>query len=323
MINAEEFLLDRHHPAIDLEKWQRIVDILAEIYGSNASAIVQFNKGDLCVVSASRKPNDFIYQGDSWSSDMKMFCQHVLETRQSLYINDAASDDYWFDSPPVVEGYVNSYYGLLLEWPDKTPFGTICILDNKSTDYRQPFLDILVHFKDLIEYELKVAFQYEEVRELSLTDELTGVYNRRGLFELGKQKIKYAHRFKCPLGAIYLDIDNLKALNDTYGHQAGDLGIIALAKSMKRLLRESDLIARVGGDEFVVLSLSKEMKDLEGLATRISQHYQHVITNQKDLYLLDVSIGYKLFESNDSLSVKAMLDETDKLMYQSKQLKKH
>ena len=94
----------------------------------------------------------------------------------------------------------------------------------------------------------------EALLALSLTDELTGLYNRRRFFVLTEQCLKVAVRTKKRSLLLFIDMDDLKWINDHYGHNEGDQALIDLANILKKTFRESDIIARIGGDEFVVLS---------------------------------------------------------------------
>jgi two-component system, cell cycle response regulator len=93
----------------------------------------------------------------------------------------------------------------------------------------------------------------EKLLKLSVTDELTGLYNRRGFFTLAEQLVKLSNRQKNVLYLLFADLDNLKEINDIYGHEAGDQVLIETAKIFRDSFRDSDIIARIGGDEFIVV----------------------------------------------------------------------
>jgi PAS domain S-box-containing protein len=95
----------------------------------------------------------------------------------------------------------------------------------------------------------------ERLRTLSITDELTGLFNRRGFFTLADQQIKLANRHKTGIFMLYADLNGLKMINDKFGHKAGDLALIDMAKLLKKTYRESDVVARIGGDEFAVIPI--------------------------------------------------------------------
>ena len=95
----------------------------------------------------------------------------------------------------------------------------------------------------------------EEIREMSIRDPLTGLYNRRGLFTLVEQQLKNIARTKGSLMTLtFIDIDDMKSINDTLGHDAGDKALIDTANILRQILREADIIARIGGDEFAIIA---------------------------------------------------------------------
>ena len=102
-------------------------------------------------------------------------------------------------------------------------------------------------------YSIERQRMQATLRNLSLTDPLTGLYNRRGLAALGKQQLKTARRNKSSLSLVLADLDGLKQINDTQGHQQGDAAIIEIANALKETFRQSDILARLGGDEFAAL----------------------------------------------------------------------
>ena len=101
----------------------------------------------------------------------------------------------------------------------------------------------------------KLKQMEEKLRVLSLTDELTGLYNRRGFFTLSEQQLKMAGRLKSGIFMLYADMDTQKEINDRFGHQGGDLALIEIADIFKTTYRASDIIARIGGDEFTIFSV--------------------------------------------------------------------
>jgi len=108
----------------------------------------------------------------------------------------------------------------------------------------------------------------QRARELSVTDELTGLYNRRFLLQRCEEELSRAHRYRLPLTCIILDLDLFKRVNDDFGHQAGDLVLRHVAQAVRSECRKEDIVARYGGEEFIV-ALSGDERDGLGLAERI------------------------------------------------------
>jgi PleD family two-component response regulator len=118
-------------------------------------------------------------------------------------------------------------------------------------------------------YAIERHRMQEQIRSLSLVDELTGLYNRRGFLTLASQQLKLAHRLKKRMLLVFADLDGMKRINDTLGHQEGDKALIEIAKILKETFRESDIIARLGGDEFVVLTLEKSVSSDDAITKRL------------------------------------------------------
>src|SRR5258708_21838978 len=110
-----------------------------------------------------------------------------------------------------------------------------------------------------------------ELRSLALTDDLTCLYNRRAFFALAAQQLKVARRKAQGLLLFFADVDNLKEINDTYGHREGDLALIRAADALEQTFRNSDVIARVAGDEFAVLVLEASCEDREAMLHRLAK----------------------------------------------------
>jgi two-component system cell cycle response regulator len=161
-----------------------------------------------------------------------------------------------------------------------------------------------------------------ELKSLSLTDELTGLYNRRGFLTLARQQIKIAHRLKKRLLLIYTDMDNLKWINDTLGHKEGDRALKEMAEIMSSTFRASDLVARMGGDEFAVLGLEEAEADFSKIRLRLQQK---TVLSGKDSakpYRLSFSMGFVQYDPEKPEGIDDLLARADKLMYVEKSIKK-
>ncbi len=170
----------------------------------------------------------------------------------------------------------------------------------------------------------------EELRALSLVDDLTGLYNRRGFFTLAQQQLKLAARLKRNTVLIFADMDNLKWINDTFGHTAGDKALKEMAHILKHTFRDADIIARLGGDEFVVLAVEVK-NDAHILIQRLLRNLQlhnarikaHRPSPSSPVYELSVSIGIACCYADTPCSLEELLSQADKNMYQQKRHKQN
>jgi diguanylate cyclase (GGDEF)-like protein len=157
----------------------------------------------------------------------------------------------------------------------------------------------------------------EALLALSLTDELTGLYNRRRFFVLTEQYLKVAIRTKKRSLLLYIDMDDLKWINDHCGHKEGDRALTDLARILKRTFRESDIIARIGGDEFVVLLESTPEND-EILMTRLYENIKDCNAKGLRPYKLSISVGSAQYDPENPISLDELLSKADALMYAQK-----
>jgi two-component system, cell cycle response regulator len=158
-----------------------------------------------------------------------------------------------------------------------------------------------------------------EIYVLSLIDELTGLYNRRGFMTLGEQQLTIAHRTKTGVNLAFADLDALKFINDHFGHSAGDRALRDTAMILKAAFhRESDLVARIGGDEFVVLWIANVPFSTESVRIRLKSALDSYVASQKLPYRLSLSIGVCHYQHDFSHPLMEMLTEVDHLMYEEK-----
>lgn len=162
----------------------------------------------------------------------------------------------------------------------------------------------------------------EQLRTLSLTDELTGLYNRRGFFTLTEHLLKIVKRQNRGIFMLYGDLDNLKEINDHQGHVEGDQAIIDFANILKANQRESDIVARLGGDEFAVIPVGYEGDNVEAITDRLQKKLDVHNERNNRKYELSVSIGIIYYDPKSPCTIDELLAQVDELMYKQKKRKK-
>jgi len=164
--------------------------------------------------------------------------------------------------------------------------------------------------------ELKLA------RSLSMTDELTGVYNRRGFFNLAEQQIRLSNRRQDTFQIIYADLDYLKIINDSFGHDVGDLALVETARILRKVFRKSDVIGRVGGDEFSILAINAKKTDQRTISKRITSYLDQINKKKNHQFQLSISLGFSSFYPQEFVSLKTLMKEADQSLYREKQRKR-
>ena len=161
-----------------------------------------------------------------------------------------------------------------------------------------------------------------EILALSITDQLTGLYNRRGFLSLAEQQLKLAKRNKSGMLLFFIDMDGLKWINDTLGHEEGDKALIETATLFKETFRTSDIIARMGGDEYVALAIEITETNTEIITGRLQSLIDKRNNQENRRYRLSISVGYSYYDPENPCSIDELIERADKLMYEQKQNKK-
>lgn len=168
----------------------------------------------------------------------------------------------------------------------------------------------------LTESELKLE-------EMSITDELTGLTNRRGFFVLGAEKLNTTKRKQTKNWLVFIDIDGMKSINDNYGHNEGDRALTSTANILKQTFRNSDVIARMGGDEFVVMLSEADTISGNTILTRLQNNIDTYNAAHNANYRLSLSAGIVECDlCKKNCSIGELLKKADELMYENKRIKK-
>lgn len=161
--------------------------------------------------------------------------------------------------------------------------------------------------------------KYNEILHyLSLKDDLTGLYNRRGFLTLGEQQLNYSMRNGKSFVLFYFDMDGLKRINDKYGHKEGDYAIKKTAQLLQKSFRGIDIIARIGGDEFTVLALDCDMEEAEKLKKRVRILFQNYNSAANKEYRLSISVGIIPVEGSSRLGFNELMALADMNLYVDK-----
>lgn len=179
--------------------------------------------------------------------------------------------------------------------------------------------------KNLLARSLRYAVERHrllaELHRQSLQDYLTSLMNRRGFFLLAQQHVKLAKRIKKPVLVVVADLDGMKRINDTLGHEAGDQALIETAEVLKKTFRDSDILGRIGGDEFAACIIEDDTSTAEAITGRLAENTRMTNRSRTAPYRLSISAGIARFNPDSEYSFEQMLAEADTLMYIEKRSK--
>jgi two-component system cell cycle response regulator len=158
------------------------------------------------------------------------------------------------------------------------------------------------------------------LQDLSFSDELTGLLNRRGFLSLAPKHVKIAQRANWELLVFFIDLDELKQINDNYGHPEGDQALRTVANILRETFRASDVVARIGGDEFIVLAINASDASIDNITERLQENIdQH--NHNGDRYRVSISYGVARFAPQEQPSLEEMIIQADQALYDNKRRK--
>jgi diguanylate cyclase (GGDEF)-like protein/PAS domain S-box-containing protein len=179
-------------------------------------------------------------------------------------------------------------------------------------------LPALSIFADQVAIAFENARLFEEVQNMAMTDELTGLYNRRGLFEVGNIEFARAIRIKRPFSVIMIDIDHFKRVNDKHGHPIGDQALQGLAGHLRAITRDIDIVGRYGGEEFVFLLSDLDIKGAQDMAERLRKNIEKTaMKTDTGGIKLTISLGVA-GQTKETPNLEAVIAKADQAMYSAK-----
>ena len=298
---------------------ERILINADRVVPSDAGAILMLENGYLRVV----RSRGYVERGMQDLSDTPAFpisdmvnMVQMADTGQPLAIPDTATFSGWHPLPG--NKWVRSYIGMPLSFRDRT-IGFLSLFNGTPGFYTLDHAERLKAFASQTATAIENARLYAELLQKADTDGLTGLRNRRSFFELGAREVERAIRFQHPLSALMIDLDYFKQVNDTFGHPVGDRLVMAIADQFRSKLRNVDLVARYGGDEFVALLPENDLTSSMEVAKRLKSAIEgaYVETAHGKAHV-GVSIG--VAELNENVhNLSALIESADRALYHAKQ----
>lgn len=240
------------------------------------------------------------------------FCGHTILSSSALVVPDTLKDERFADNPLVTDDTpVRFYAGYPLSLANGVVVGALCLMDDQPRQFSAQDIASLHDLAALAEVEFAAV-------NSAITDELTGLYNRRGFHHLATWGINSARRRAEPLTLAWLDLDRFKQINDRYGHADGDAALVAMADLLKATFREADVLARYGGDEFAILFTNSDEKGAWIAMQFLTEQAAVWNENAQHPWSLSFSWGVSEFD-HDRDDLHSWLRTADEKMYSMKQ----
>lgn len=225
-----------------------------------------------------------------------------------LVVPDARADERFRDHPLVVDlPEIRFFAGCPVRAPDGSPLGTLCVIDHEPREVREEDVAALRDLAWMLEQDLRSL-------SLASTDALTGLTNRRGFDSIAAHTIAVCRRVGEPATLLYFDLDDFKVVNDTLGHAAGDRVLRSFSRHLRSTFRDSDVVARIGGDEFCVLLTSATTEDVQRPLALLRGR----LKTREGEPSAEFSVGVATYDPARHESVQALVDDADLRMYRDK-----
>jgi diguanylate cyclase (GGDEF)-like protein/PAS domain S-box-containing protein len=287
-----------------------------ELFGWDQGYVCQFDD-ELLRVRSAVAAGDGIAKGAVYPLRGAL-PRNLRELRTQLYVPDMQSEP-WRNDPAAATALWRSYFGIRLTVFAKV-YGSLVFAGRapRAEGIPQSEQDLVQLMGLFISAALERAEQNERIKEMAFNDPLTGLPNRLLFKDRIEQALATARRYNRGFAVMYLDLDKFKEINDRYGHSTGDLVLKSVAARFRSVLRESDTVARFGGDEFVILQpVVDGPSDAADLARKLSVATQEPITVDGHTVDARVSIGIALYPS-DARSIEELMESADRALYAAK-----
>ncbi|POR46298.1 diguanylate cyclase with GAF sensor [Paraburkholderia eburnea] len=241
------------------------------------------------------------------------FCGHTILEENLFIVPDTTVDARFHDNPLVTDGpRIRFYAGCPLTMPGGITLGSICLMDTRPRTFSEEDQRSLRDIGQIVIREL-VAF------ELATTDELTRIPNRRAFERIAQHALNICKRSHKPAVLTYFDLDNFKAINDSFGHAEGDRALVEFVTTLRGAVRNTDVIGRLGGDEFAAIFVDTDDIWIAAIWQRIRETLAQNRARNRNPYPIDFSTGTVTYDASRHPTVGHMLEDADRAMYLMKQ----
>lgn len=238
---------------------------------------------------------------------------HVAQTGEAWYVPDVSKEPAYISA----ELDIRSELCVPLNTGDRV-IGVINMESERVEAFDEADLNLLTTFADQLAIAMERARLFKRAEQLAITDELTGLYNRRHFFDLAKTEFARARRYQHPLGVMMLDVDHFKRVNDTYGHAVGDAVLAKIARRLKDNCRKVDILARYGGEEFSLILPETELSAVLDTAERLRGCIAHHAIDTGDESLsVTISLGVTALSKNTP-DLSSLINQADQALLLAK-----
>lgn len=284
-----------------------VLNVIRECMGASIVFVARNDGVSSSVLKIFHRSEVLLTEGSVPYEDA--FCRLVLQENGSgpLVIENTAVDERTRHTSVSQQLGACSFVGIPIQTNEHKNYGTICAIDSKPYTFTEKDVRLLEAMASFLSYFVKIE-------NAILTDDLTNTYNRN---YLAKYFSSWEKEQNESLGLLFIDIDDFKIINDTYGHEIGDLVLKEVAKRLRGLVRRTDAVTRLGGDEFILLIPNDyDKRDIESIAKEIMIIMQEPCSIKDVQVHVSISVGLSYFSKG--MDLNALIRRADTAMYMVK-----
>jgi len=243
-------------------------------------------------------------------------CAHAILGDGLFLIPNAKEDERFRDNPLVInDPHIRFYAAYPLKVENGYKMGTLSLIDNKPRNLVPEDQALLKDLASMAEQEIASV-------QISTLDELTKISNRRGFMSLASHSLNLCKRNHQEASLVLFDLDDFKPINDQFGHAEGDRALIAFSNLLKQEFRDSDVFARIGGDEFIALLIDTGEDKINQILKRFEEATNDYNKKSARGYDLKYSAGFVIKHADETISLDQLIENADIQMYKQKKCKR-
>jgi len=293
-----------------------ILDLLKRVIPYDIGAFMTVEGTEL-KLAAIKRPADFRNLiGETYPLAGSRLCNMALQRKRPLISLITGPEDVLLPLRP--EQNIRSFLGVPIVFRDSVT-GLIALYNTGARAFTEADAEVAELFASQVAIALENSRHVELMKRQAVTDELTGLYNRRAFADMGEKEVGRARRYQRPLTLILFDIDHFKNVNDSHGHLIGDHVLKVLTALVTKTTRATDLVCRYGGEEFIVLMPEAGREEGLAMAERLRQEISRMtVVTEGGTLSLTVSLGVAELRRDEDEGLEGLITRADRAMYQAK-----
>jgi diguanylate cyclase (GGDEF)-like protein/PAS domain S-box-containing protein len=293
-----------------------ILDLMNRVIPFDIGAFLTTEGTELRLAGIKGPRNTQILIGETYPVSGCRLCNMSVQRMRPLISTITSPDDILLPLDPGLG--IHSYLGAPVVFRDHAT-GLIALYNSGARSFTEKDARVAELFANQVAIALDNSRRVEQMEKQAVTDELTGLYNRRAFADMAEKEVGRARRYQRSLALILFDIDHFKNVNDTHGHLVGDQVLRVLAATVKKIVRATDTVCRFGGEEFIVLMPEAKRDEALTMAERLREKVSDItVVAPEGTLSLTISLGVAGLEPDKDETLESLIGRSDKAMYEAK-----